>query len=110
LTRQANELRNRVKGLDFTYTDPTPNFDRSKVKGLIAQLFTLDESKEIAAVALEVLAGGRLYNVVVDTSATGTQLLKNGRLTRRVTAIPLDKIQAFRASADVSIFPLIWRG
>jgi structural maintenance of chromosome 2 len=99
LKQQADELRRRVANIDFSYSDPTPNFDRSSVKGLVAQLFTLDKDHTRAGTALEICAGGRLYNVVVDSAATGKQLLENGRLKKRVTIIPLNKIAAFRASA-----------
>ncbi|RAL64279.1 hypothetical protein DID88_002171 [Monilinia fructigena] len=75
-------------------------FKTSKVKGLVAQLFTIDKSHTAAGTALEICAGGRLYNVVVDTEVTGTQLLQNGKLRKRVTIIPLNKIAAFRASAE----------
>lgn len=101
LREQVDSMKRKVANIDFSYQDPTPNFDRSKVKGLVAQLFTLDKSHVRAGTALEICAGGRLYNVVVDTSATGTQLLQNGRLKKRVTIIPLDKISAFRASSQV---------
>jgi structural maintenance of chromosome 2 len=100
LLRQADELRRKVANVDFHFSDPSPNFDRSKVKGLVAQLFTLDKDKSVAGTALEICAGGRLYNVVVDTAETGTQLLQNGKLKKRVTIIPLNKISAFRASAE----------
>ncbi|KAJ4337474.1 Structural maintenance of chromosomes protein 2 [Didymella glomerata] len=100
LKQQADELRRRVSNVDFSYSDPSPNFDRSKVKGLVAQLFTLRKEHTAAGTALEVAAGGRLYNVVVDSAATGKQLLENGRLKKRVTIIPLNKIAAFRASAQ----------
>lgn len=100
LREQADGLKRKVANVDFTFTDPTPNFDRSKVKGLVAQLFTLDDAKAQAGTALEVCAGGRLYNVVVDTAETGTQLLQKGKLRKRVTIIPLNKISAFRASAE----------
>lgn len=102
LREEADGLKRRVANIDFNYADPTPNFDRSKVKGLVAQLFTLDEGKSSAGTALEITAGGRLYNVVVDTEVTGTQLLQNGKLRKRVTIIPLNKISAFRASAEVT--------
>lgn len=101
LQEQADGLKRRVANIDFTYADPTPNFDRSRVKGLVAQLFTLDKDKSEAGTALEITAGGRLYNVVVDTEITGTQLLQNGKLRKRVTIIPLNKISAFKASAEV---------
>lgn len=100
LREKADTLKRKVASIDFNYTDPHPNFDRSKVKGLVAQLFTLDKNKLQAGTALEVCAGGRLYNVVVDTADTGTQLLQHGKLRKRVTIIPLNKIAAFRASAE----------
>jgi structural maintenance of chromosome 2 len=100
LREQADALRRKVASIDFTYSDPSPSFDRSKVKGLVAQLFTLDKNHLRAGTALEVCAGGRLYNVVVDSSSTGSQLIQNGKLKKRVTIIPLDKIAAFRASAE----------
>ncbi|KAI9843099.1 MAG: Structural maintenance of chromosomes protein 2 [Thelocarpon superellum] len=100
LQEQADGLKRKVSNIDFTYTDPSPSFDRSKVKGLVAQLFTLDKDQTRAGTALEICAGGRLYNVVVDTEATGTQLLQHGKLRKRVTIIPLNKIAAFRASAE----------
>jgi structural maintenance of chromosome 2 len=103
LTKEANGLRKRVKGMDFNYTDPTPDFDRSKVKGLVAQLFTLDEDKIEAGTALEICAGGRLYNVVVDTQDTGSQLLQKGQLVKRVTLLPLNKIVAYRTPADTVV-------
>ncbi|KAI5841190.1 hypothetical protein DFP73DRAFT_557205 [Morchella snyderi] len=100
LREEADGLKRRVANVDFNYADPSPNFDRSRVKGLVAQLFTLDQDKEEAGTALEITAGGRLYNVVVDTEITGTQLLQNGKLRKRVTIIPLNKIAAFKASAE----------
>ena len=99
----ADSLRRKVANVDFSYSDPVSGFDRSKVKGLVAQLFTLDKDKTRAGTALEICAGGRLYNVVVDSEVTGTQLLQNGKLKKRVTIIPLNKIAAFRASAEVSL-------
>jgi len=100
LREQADGMKRKVANIDFSYNDPTPGFDRSKVKGLVAQLFTLDKEQTRAGTALEICAGGRLYNVVVDSAETGTQLLQHGKLRKRVTIIPLNKIAAFRASAD----------
>ena len=100
LREQADGLKRKVANIDFTFSDPSPSFDRSKVKGLVAQLFTLDKEKAHAGTALEICAGGRLYNVVVDSAETGTQLLQNGKLKKRVTIIPLNKISAFKASAN----------
>lgn len=100
LRQEADTLKRRVANIDFNYANPTPNFDRSKVKGLVAQLFTLDKDHTRAGTALEICAGGRLYNVVVDSEVTGTQLLQGGKLRKRVTIIPLNKISAFKASAQ----------
>ncbi|KAL8796425.1 MAG: hypothetical protein Q9195_001332 [Heterodermia aff. obscurata] len=97
---QAEALKRKVTIFDFAYTDPSPNFDRSKVKGLVAQLFNLDKEKTAVGMALEICAGGRLYNVVVDSTETGTRLLQNGKLRKRITIIPLDKISPFRAAAE----------
>ena len=99
IREQADGLKRKVANIDFSYSDPSPGFDRSRVKGLVAQLFTLDKEKSHAGTALEICAGGRLYNVVVDSSETGTQLLQNGKLRKRVTIIPLNKIATFKASA-----------
>jgi len=46
------------------------------------------------ATALEVVAGGKLYQVVVDTVQTGKELLQKGKLKKRVTIIPLDSVSA----------------
>ncbi|KAK1139293.1 Structural maintenance of chromosomes protein 2 [Aspergillus melleus] len=100
LRQNADGLQRRVANIDFQYADPHPNFDRSKVKGLVAQLFALNKEKLQAATALEICAGGRLYNVVVDSAETGTKLLQKGRLRKRVTIIPLNKISSFKASAE----------
>ncbi|KAF2259851.1 RecF/RecN/SMC protein [Lojkania enalia] len=100
LKQQVDGSKRQVANIDFSYNDPSSNFDRSRVKGLVAQLFTLEKEHTRAGTALEICAGGRLYNVVVDTANTGTQLLENGRLKKRVTIIPLNKISAFKASAE----------
>ena len=81
-----------MSNLDFEYASPYPNFDRSKVKGLVATLVELDKVNYNAATALEITAGGRLYNVVVETDEVGKQLLQKGQLRKRVTLIPLNRI------------------
>lgn len=47
------------------FRDPERGWDRSKVKGLLANLITVSDISY--STALEVVAGGRLYNIVVDT-------------------------------------------
>lgn len=94
-------MKSRLAAVDFSYSDPYPNFDRSKVKGLVATLIDLDEANFRSSTALEICAGGKLYNVVVDDEKVGSALLDKGRLRKRVTIIPLNKINAFKMSAEV---------
>ncbi|KAJ9117568.1 hypothetical protein QFC22_004418 [Naganishia vaughanmartiniae] len=100
LSEKRDALKSRLAGLDFSYSDPYPNFDRSKVKGLVANLINLDKSMYHNSTALEICAGGRLYNVVVEDEKVGSALLDKGKLRKRVTIIPLNKINAFRMSAE----------
>ena len=66
---RLQQMKRQNHQLDFHYTDPTPNFDRAKhVHGLGATLFNINDKKY--AQALELAAGGKLFNVVVDTDET----------------------------------------
>ena len=100
LHEQLDTLTAQLQGrLRFEYSDPVRGFDRSKVKGLVARLVTVKNSRH--ATALEVVAGGKLYQVVVDEAITGKALLSRGKLQRRVTLIPLDKITPRRVTHSV---------
>ncbi|KAL3534114.1 hypothetical protein ACH5RR_002575 [Cinchona calisaya] len=92
-------LSSQLANVDFTYNDPVKNFDRARVKGVVAKLIKVKDTT--AVTALEVTAGGKLFNIVVDTEDTGKQLLQNGGLRRRVTIIPLNKIQTNPIPATV---------
>ncbi|KAF5124390.1 hypothetical protein DV452_000230 [Geotrichum candidum] len=96
LARQIDDAKRTASNIDFNYSKPSPNFNPNSVKGVVAQLFSLAEDKYEAATALEVCAGGRLYQVVVDSDVTASQLLQHGKLKRRVTIIPLNKINAYK--------------
>ncbi|MBA0821160.1 hypothetical protein Goarm_018033, partial [Gossypium armourianum] len=78
----VQDLSAQLANDQFTYCDPVKNFDGSKVKGVVVKLIKVKDSSAMAA--LEVTAGGKLFNVVVDTENTGKQLLQNGDLRRRV--------------------------
>lgn len=96
-----DQCRGKVSHVSFKYSDPTPNFDRSKVKGLVAELIRLDS--QVASKyssALEIAAGGKLYNVVVESDVVAGQLLDKGKLQKRVTIIPLNKIVPKVIGAD----------
>ncbi|XP_054275835.1 structural maintenance of chromosomes protein 2 [Macrosteles quadrilineatus] len=88
---KVEQFQARNSALRFNYRDPEPNFDRSAVKGLVCQLFKVKDPK--FAMALESAAGGRLYNVVVDNEMTSNKIIKKGQLQKRVTFIPINKIQ-----------------
>lgn len=62
------------------------------ILGVVCCLFDVENATH--ATALEVTAGGRLYNVVVDNDVNGKKLLDHGQLPSRVTFIPLNKIQS----------------
>ncbi|CAG8583850.1 9726_t:CDS:10 [Paraglomus occultum] len=103
LSENLDSLTSQLGGLEFTYTDPSPSFDRSKVKGLIAELIKLDKDKETYSTALEICAGDRLYNVVVENEVVATQLFERGKLRRRFTLLPLNKIRPYvLAAAKIS--------
>jgi structural maintenance of chromosome 2 len=100
LQGSISQLRDKVDSLtasvearlSFEFRDPEKGFDRSKVKGLVARLVTVNKSD--AATALEIAAGSKLYQVVVDTETTGKLLLQKGGLRKRVTILPLNKISS----------------
>ncbi|XP_026725699.1 structural maintenance of chromosomes protein 2 [Trichoplusia ni] len=87
---EAERLAARLQRCNFNYTAPQPNFDHSKVYGTICRLINVNDP--VYCTALETAAGGRLYNVVVDTDVTSKLLLQRGQLQTRTTIIPLNKI------------------
>ncbi|RUS21454.1 hypothetical protein BC937DRAFT_92655 [Endogone sp. FLAS-F59071] len=100
LTEKSDALSGQLSSLEFQYTNPTPNFNRLTVKGLVAELIDLSKENADAATALEVCAGGKLYNVVIENDTVGSQLLEHGKLRKRVTFIPLNVIASSKAPAE----------
>ncbi|XP_010129016.1 PREDICTED: structural maintenance of chromosomes protein 2 [Chlamydotis macqueenii] len=99
LTRDVSRLRElyedlmaKFPHLQFDYKYPEKNWNPKSVKGLVVSLITVKDVSK--AKALEVVAGGKLYNIIVDTEVTGKKLLEKGELKRRYTIIPLTKISA----------------
>ena len=92
LREQVDQLSAKVSNAEVSYTAPSAKFDKSKVKGIVASLIKLKDKK--TATALEVACGAKLYQLVVEDEATGKELLSKGQLKRRVTIIPLNKIEA----------------
>lgn len=89
---KCQEFYQRYPYTNFEYKINQPNFDNSKVKGLVCNLFSVKDSR--FSTALETTAGGKLFNVVVDSDTTGKILLESGSLRRKVTIIPMNKIKA----------------
>jgi structural maintenance of chromosome 2 len=109
---KMDRLRGLVASVSFQYRDPEPGFDRSLVKGSIAELIELaPEAAERYGTALEIAAGGRLHHVVVDDDAVAKTLLdRPGVLSRRTTFVPLNRIQprtlpAEREAAAAALAP-----
>ena len=59
---KIDDLSGSLSQFPFRYSDPVANFDRRQVKGFVANLVRLDLDKLDYANALEVTAGGKLYN------------------------------------------------
>ncbi|KAL3152148.1 hypothetical protein ABBQ32_001245 [Trebouxia sp. C0010 RCD-2024] len=97
---KVNDLASHLAGINFQYRDPERGFDRGRVKGVVAKLVHLQDPT--TTTALEVAAGGKLYQVVVDSDATAKALLSNGQLRNRVTIIPLNKVKPHVAAASVT--------
>ncbi|XP_038206855.1 structural maintenance of chromosomes protein 2 [Zerene cesonia] len=102
----AEALAARLQRCHFRYEPPEPHFDAQRVAGTVCRLINVIDPKYCTA--LETAAGGRLYNVVVDTEVTSKLLLQHGKLQTRTTLIPLNKISAhvldprtLRAAQDI---------
>ncbi|KAG6816223.1 hypothetical protein H0H87_007594 [Tephrocybe sp. NHM501043] len=96
LTEEHERVKQGLGRIDFEYSDPYPNFDRRKVKGQAATLISLAKENHHKSTALEIAAGGKLFQVVVENEKVGSDILKNGKLKKRVTLIPLNKITPYR--------------
>ena len=91
LFEQRNQLNS---GISQRLSFDVLGYDSSKIKGMVAKLIHVKpEYGEKYLKALEILAGGKLWNVVVDSEKTSREILESGKLKKRTTLLPLDKIQ-----------------
>ncbi|KMQ84023.1 structural maintenance of chromosomes protein 2 [Lasius niger] len=90
LREKVDQFESRYSQTRFEYRNPESNFNAKSVKGIVCKLINLKDKS--AAYALEVAAGGKLYNVIVDTEVTSKKLLQYGQLQQRVTIIPLNRV------------------
>ena len=81
-----------LSGLAFHYRHPGGSFSDASVRGPLARLVRVADPAR-HAVALDVVAGGKLWQVVVDTDADAKALLARGALRSRVTLVPLNRVQ-----------------
>lgn len=105
LTEKANGLTREIRGMhqtvdrqngskfEFRYKDPLPNWDKRRVKGLVANNISIKDPKYSRA--LSSIVGGGWRSVITDTDETGKLLIERGNLENRVTIIPLNKINVY---------------
>jgi chromosome segregation ATPase len=86
LKEDAMRMRARTASAHFQFTDPVRGFDRRLVHGTAARLFEFKDASH--AVALEVVAGSHLYDVVVRDKAT-VRLLLDKKCTSMDAASPV---------------------
>lgn len=95
LTRDTRPIRNEMDKLfkfEFRYENPTPTWDKRRVKGVAANLFRVKDQKYSRA--LSSVIGGSWRNVVTDNDETGKLLLERGKLQDRTTIIPMTKMSS----------------
>ena len=89
--REDTEAELRAR-LDFFY-EPHPSIDQRAVRGAVGRSFSMKPEFSSFLPAVETVAGGRLLNVIVENDKTASALLKFGRARRRVTFLPLNRVQ-----------------
>ncbi|XP_052840638.1 structural maintenance of chromosomes protein 2 [Drosophila gunungcola] len=104
LHMRKREIKRKLDGCnasryDLQYQDPEPNFDRRKVRGMVGKLFQVKDMMN--SMALVMTAGGNLYSYVTDDDVTCKRILQRGNLQRRVTFIPINKIQSGSLNRNV---------
>ncbi|POY73859.1 hypothetical protein BMF94_3029 [Rhodotorula taiwanensis] len=97
LRQRRENKRREIARTDFRADDPYPGFDRSAVFGTIASLIELPAENEAAATALEIAAGGSLYNVAVRDDATVAAFVKAKTIKVKTTLLPVASLQAYVA-------------
>ncbi|CDW78995.1 structural maintenance of chromosomes protein 2-1-like [Stylonychia lemnae] len=98
LDELTTEFGNKI---ELKYNMPVPDFDHSLVKGRFIKLFSIKEDRY--ALALEAIAGQRLYAIVVENDVACSVLMKNNAFSRyRVDLIPNNKIKFKEVQKDVA--------
>ncbi|KHJ41826.1 hypothetical protein D918_08041 [Trichuris suis] len=99
IQQQTATLESRFPPTNFDYSLPEPNFDRNRVLGTVANLIRLKDPR--VAAAIEIIAGSRLYWVVVACEETVQLLITKGGLVQRHWFIPLNAIRSRRMNDSI---------
>lgn len=98
LNHSAMDCSDRIRKIQFempmlifNYNLPVPNFDKSRVLGVVASLFKVKDQKYLKAI--EKAAGGKLYNVAVDNEETAKLILNKCHLDRKRTFLPINVLR-----------------
>lgn len=90
IRREMENIEHNTR-VRFDYRNPGGNFDPNNVYGMVCQLIKVKDPQN--ALALEVAAGGKLFNIIVKDQETAKALLERGHLQKSHTFLPLDRIQ-----------------
>ncbi|CAG9463237.1 unnamed protein product [Pedinophyceae sp. YPF-701] len=95
----VDKLKCSLKFLEVQYTSPAAakKVARDKVHGMMAELLRVKDPS--AALALEVAAGSKLYQLVVADEGTAKGVLAG--LRQRLTVVPLSKIRGSNIPPEV---------
>lgn len=98
--QRRDNKRREIARTDFRADDPHPGFDRSAVFGTIANLIELPAASEPAATALEIAAGGSLYNVAVRDDSIVAAFVKAKTIKTKTTLLPVATLHAYVADKN----------
>lgn len=106
LRREIHNLESAFKSFEsnnshlfFQFKDPRPNFNRNNVHGLVCRLFKpIDFRFELG---LSLIAGAKLYYVVVEDDTIGKDILETNTFRNRMNFIPLSKIKSDSMAPNV---------
>ncbi|KAG2388143.1 hypothetical protein C9374_000993 [Naegleria lovaniensis] len=87
---RTNKINQKKMSLEQIFLDYNKENVSGNVMGVVANLFRIKDKQNTCA--LEVAAGPRLGQLVVDTEKTGKEVIEKGNISRRVTVIPLNNI------------------
>jgi structural maintenance of chromosome 2 len=99
INRTGQNLQKLKYLIDFDYRINVPNFPHNQIFGRILKLFKLKDMNKYRG-AIEVIAGAKLRNVVVQNHNISRDLLQHQACRGFESYIPLNKIRSFVVPAD----------